>query len=333
MIGRYDIEIYNNRVHYFLTVKRNITILQGNSATGKTELIRLIGEYEENGVSSGITVKCDVRCTVLTSVDWELRLSVLKKTIVFIDETAGFIKSKRYAEMVRGSDNYFVIVTRGDLSQLPYSVEEIYGLKTDASKYKIFRKVYNELYRIYNISPNTHLEPDVVITEDSNSGNQCFAQIYHCPCESAGGKSRVYEKVRNAKDGRILVIVDGAAFGPEMSKLSSYLKQSNMNYVLYAPESFEYLILEAGIIHVSDEVLRETFKYADSCKYLSWEEFYTAYLMEVTAGTIYRYNKSYLGEAYKTGGTLKKIISALPEQIRPGISTDKSINSDDAFQK
>ena len=36
MIGKYDIELYNNKVHYFLTVKRNITMLQGNSATGKT---------------------------------------------------------------------------------------------------------------------------------------------------------------------------------------------------------------------------------------------------------------------------------------------------------
>jgi hypothetical protein len=32
MTGKYDIEVYNNRVHYFLTVKRNITVIQGNSA-------------------------------------------------------------------------------------------------------------------------------------------------------------------------------------------------------------------------------------------------------------------------------------------------------------
>lgn len=37
MVGKVDIEIYNNKVHYFLTVKRNITVLQGNSATGKNE--------------------------------------------------------------------------------------------------------------------------------------------------------------------------------------------------------------------------------------------------------------------------------------------------------
>ena len=105
MVGKFDIEIYNNKVHYFLTVKRNITILQGNSATGKTKL----------------------------------RLSVMHKNIVFIDEIAAFVKSKRFAEMVRGSDNYFVIVTRDDLSQLPYSVDEIYGLRnvSDNQKYKI----------------------------------------------------------------------------------------------------------------------------------------------------------------------------------------------------
>ena len=46
MVGKYEIEVYNNKVHYFLTIKRNITILQGDSATGKTELIRLIQERQ-----------------------------------------------------------------------------------------------------------------------------------------------------------------------------------------------------------------------------------------------------------------------------------------------
>ena len=172
MIGKYNIEIYNNRVHYFLTVKRNITILQGNSATGKTELIRLVSEHEANGNSSGITVRCDVKCTVLTPVDWELRLSVLRKTIIFIDETAGFIKTKHFAECVRGSDNYFVIVTRDDLGQLPYSLEEIYGLRTETSKYQTYKKVYNEMYKLYNTKIGMHIKPDVVITEDTNSGYQ-----------------------------------------------------------------------------------------------------------------------------------------------------------------
>ena len=41
MTGKYDIEIYNKRVHYHLTVKRNITVIQGDSATGGHVKIRL----------------------------------------------------------------------------------------------------------------------------------------------------------------------------------------------------------------------------------------------------------------------------------------------------
>ena len=258
MIGKYDIEIYNKRVHYYLTVKRNITILQGNSATGKTELIRLVNEHEANGVSSGITVRCEVRCTVLTQVDWELRLKMLRNTIVFIDETAGFIRSNSFAECVRGSDNYFVIVTRDDLSQLPYSVEEIYGLRTEASKYQTFKKVYNEMYKLYNTEIGKHIEPDAVITEDTNSGYQCFEQIYGTICESAGGKSGVYNSIRSRNKGQMIVIVDGAAFGSEMGKISRYLGQSGQKCVIFAPESFEYLLLKTGIIDVPKMVTDET---------------------------------------------------------------------------
>ncbi len=186
MVGKFDIEIYNNKVHYFLTVKRNITILQGNSATGKTELIRLIGEHEANGASSGITLKCDTKCTVLTAVDWELRLSAMHKYIVFIDETAAFVKSKRFAEMVRGSDNYFVIVTRDDLSQLPYSVDEIYGLRnvSDNQKYKIYHRIYNEMYKLYHFNYGKPFVPELVITEDSNSGFEFFDTLYQGKCVS-----------------------------------------------------------------------------------------------------------------------------------------------------
>lgn len=315
MIGKFDIEIYNNRVHYFLTVKRNITILQGNTATGKTELIRLVNDYEENGNSSGITLKCDAKCTVLTSVDWELRLSMLTKHIIFIDEGVKFVKSQRFAEMVRGSDNYFVIATRDDLSQLPYSIDEIYGLRTDISKYKPIKQVYNEMYKLYNLPMLTKIIPNIVITEDSNSGFQCFKQIFPT-CKSAGGKSNIYNLIRNEEGEQILVIVDGAAFGSEIRKIVSYLASSGKNCVIYAPESFEFIILSSGIIDVPATIISETYMHADSTEFISWEEFYTHYLVQKTAGTVYAYNKSSLADAYKTSGSLKRILQVLPEQIK-----------------
>ncbi len=318
MLGRYEIEVYNSRVHYFLTIKRNITVLQGNSATGKTELIRLIQEYATNGASSGITLRCEVRCTTLTALDWEIRLRALQGNIIFIDETAGFLRSQRFAEMVRGSDNYFVIVTRDDLSQLPYSVDEIYGLRnvSDTQKYKTYHRVYNEMYRLYHLEAEQKAKPDMVITEDSNAGFEFFDIVYPNMCTSARGKSNIYSQIRDNRGKKLLAIVDGAAFGSEIGKVMRYLQSSHADCVIYAPESFEYLILSSGIMDVPEAVIQKTYEYADSTRYMSWEEFYTAYLTELTQNTVYRYSKSKLAEFYKTEGTVSKIAAVIPKEIR-----------------
>lgn len=319
MVGKYEIEVYNNKVHYFLTIKRNITILQGNSATGKTELIRLIQEHETNGMSSGITLICDVKCTVLTAVDWELRLSSMNSQIVFIDETAGFLRSQRFAELVKGSDNYFVIVSRDDLSQLPYSIDEIYGLRnvSDTQKYKTNKRVYNEMYKLYHLDTKGTIEPEAVITEDSNSGYEYFHMLYGGRCISAHGKSNVYDSIRSVQDKTVLAIVDGAAFGSEIGKVLRYLETSNVNCTLYAPESFEYLILTAGLMDVPKGILQETYLYADSKEFMSWEEYYSSYLADITRNTVYQYSKQRLAEVYKTQGAVSKIAAVMPVAILP----------------
>lgn len=83
MTGKYDIEIYNKRVHYHLTVKRNITVIQGDSATGKTELLRMISDYENNGISSGITQICEKRCVVMENASWKERLWVMYRLFLW----------------------------------------------------------------------------------------------------------------------------------------------------------------------------------------------------------------------------------------------------------
>ena len=320
MIGKYEIEVYNNKVHYFLTIKRNITILQGNSATGKTELIRLIQEHEANGISSGITLICDVKCTVLTAVDWELRLSSMDSQIVFIDETAGFLRSRRFAELVKGSDNYFVIVSRDALSQLPYSVDEIYGLRnvSDTQKYKAYKRIYNEMYKLYHLDQQGTKELEVVITEDSNAGYEYFDTLFNGLCISARGKSNVYDSIRKVQDKTVLVIVDGAAFGSEIGKVLRYLETSNANCTLYAPESFEYLVLSSSIVDFPKGILQETYLYADSKTFMSWEEFYSSYLANITRNTVYQYSKLRLAEVYKTQGAVAKIAAVMPKTIQPG---------------
>ncbi len=83
---------------------------------------------------------------------------------------------------------------------------------------------------------------------------------------------------------------------------------------VYAPESFEYLILSSGIIDVPKEVLTETYLYADSTRFMSWEEFYTSYLTDETRNKITQYSKSRLPEYYKTEGSVKKIVAVIPDE-------------------
>lgn len=77
----------------------------------------------------------------------------------FIDEENQFIRQQEFAELVKASDNYFVIITRENLYNLPYSVEEIYGLYS-SGKYQNTKQIYQEMYHIYPLNQELSCKPD-----------------------------------------------------------------------------------------------------------------------------------------------------------------------------
>ena len=127
MVGKYRIEVNNKYTKYFLTVQRNFTILQGNSATGKTELIRLLSQYEENGEASGVHVSCDVPVHVLRGRFWEEDIEHFHNSIIFLDESEQYAKTKEFAETAQKNDNYFFIVNRDPLHVGPIPPERLSG--------------------------------------------------------------------------------------------------------------------------------------------------------------------------------------------------------------
>ena len=50
MKGKYKVIVQNNRLHYELEIRRNITIIQGNSATGKTTLVNMLRQQKIWGI-------------------------------------------------------------------------------------------------------------------------------------------------------------------------------------------------------------------------------------------------------------------------------------------
>jgi hypothetical protein len=319
MKGKYTVLIRNNVLQYRFEIRRNITIVQGNSATGKTTLVEMIREYYENGEQSGIFLQCEKECVVLDGRQWKAILRNIHDSIVFIDEGNAFVTSDEFASELKQSDNYFVIVTRERLENLPYSVDEIYGIKS-SGKYGTLQQTYQEFYHIYGDTDyNTSFQPEVVIVEDSNAGFEFFTEIAKdndFEAISAGGKSKVHKLMRECEGKKVLVIADGAAFGSEMERVMKKLNSSE-KMAVYLPESFEWLILKSDVINDKEvkNILNNPSEYIESSEYMSWERYFTALLVEKTSNTYLKYSKSRLNEAYKNKRVQNQVLQEIPDKL------------------
>ena len=315
MKGKHRIIVSTKRLKYDFEIRRNLTVIRGDSATGKTTLVDMIREYVNNPSGTPVELTCDKKCYVLEGSLWKEQLSAMQDSIVFIDEGNEFIKTVEFADTIQKTDNYYVIVSRESLPSLPYSVEEIYGIRT-SGKYGTLKPCYHEFYRIYGAQTlKKDTKPEVVITEDSNSGYQFFNSVcrqQQLKCETMNGKSNVFHYLNMHKNERILVIADGAAFGSEIDRVMQLIGGKDQ-VVLYLPESFEWLILKAKVVKSkwADQVLEKPWEYVESKKYFSWERFFTAVLIEETNGSYLAYAKRKLNPAYLNDSVKDSILEQM----------------------
>lgn len=324
MRGVHRVTVHTKRLHYDFELRRNITIIRGDSATGKTTLVDMVQEYASNPSGSPVELVCDKACHVLTGSLWKEQLSGIQDSIVFIDEGNEFVRSDDFAREIQKTDNYYVIVSRESLPALPYSVTEIYGIRT-SGKYGTLKPCYHELYRIYGTELLTEeVKPQTIITEDSNAGYQFFHSIcceHDLRCCSAGGKSNVFHYLNSAErekghfKGKVLVIADGAAFGSEIDRVIKLINEKG-NAVLYLPESFEWLILSSELWSDSEirDILDAPYNHVECQKYFSWERYFTALLIAKSKDTFLAYSKRQLNRNYLSQRA-KAAILAVMERI------------------
>lgn len=308
MIGKFDIIIQNRRATYKFTLKRNITILKGNSATGKTLLLDMINTYN-SVMNSGVKVYIDssieknVNIDVMTLRDWRKKDNIDSKTIYFIDEYYDFVKTDEFAEFITEKGIYVVIINRDKLSNLPYSVDEIYTLNTFDGSHK-FKPWY-----VKNLPQSL---PECIITEDEGSGNQFFKKIcdkLNIRCLSAGGNSKILGELKlNYDGGKWLVVADGAAIGAHITELVSYCENKDISF--YLPESFEWMLLNSGTVNVKNlkAKLERTYDYLESKEFKSWERFYTNMIVKGTKMSKHPYSKTVLDDYYVSEAKTKVIL-------------------------
>lgn len=139
MRGFVDFHLYDNFLEYKLTLKRKLTIIRGDSATGKTTMIQMLNDALDSGT---VSIDCKYKCMILTDFTWKYLMNVEHDCIYFIDEQADFIYTNLFAKMFKESSGYFVMITRKDIESLPYSINSVYKLKS-SGKYNTIVNMYN----------------------------------------------------------------------------------------------------------------------------------------------------------------------------------------------
>lgn len=297
MIGSISVVVKDKRNNYSFTLHRNITILTGESGRGKTTLYDMVHDYNQYDSSASVKVVCDKLVVAVSGKNWRSEIENLSDSVIIIDEDNQFIRSEEFAHVVKNSSNYFLLITRSYLEQLPFSVKEIYEIT--GSKNKKFKPLYTDTdYMYHDVSKKVlPFKPDVVITEDSKTGYQFFSTLANkgdIQCVSAEGKSNIAAMLEMYKDKKLLIIADGAAFGAEISDIVKRQQLFPKMLALFLPESFEWLILKSGLVNDPKwEQITVPEKYVDSKMYFSWERYFTELLVETTKDMDYKkYPKS-----------------------------------------
>lgn len=302
MKGKYHLVVGNNKITYELDIERQVTVINGDSGTGKTTLYSMFHTIYFSSSYKRLGYKCNCADKIVTlHENAKLEdLNGLSNKIIIADESCSLIYTLEFASFVSNSDLYFILISRKYFKWLTYSVDSIYELSTDNKVTKLVKR-YKDISSI--------IKADLVVSEDSGSGNDLLNKVIN-GVVSAKGKDRVYYLLEQSKFSHALVFVDGAAFGNCLMRLVSKFGD---RISIKAPESIEYILLSTSLFkrYLGMELV-ETYNYCDTKDFVSWEQYYT-YLLKhlVSSNYAYTYNKSKLIPLFTT----KKIIDEVKDLI------------------
>lgn len=276
---------------YDLEFERNITVIRGNGGTGKTTLVDAIHLWLIKR-ARGIKIKSDCRVRTLDAgedekPDYIEKFRGTSDTLFFVDEGYPYLGCVDFAREFYKSGNYLVIIDRsGSFKGLDFAVNAIYVLETEKNG-KQFITRFKHKY----VNSDIPIKPATILTEDEGSGYELLKRAFDCNVLSAHGKDNIPDSIDKFKGENLYTVVDGAAFGANISKCVQKLSETSL---LFAPESFEYLCLNCypfyrDVKHYLDNVS----DYIDVTKFRSWEQYFTHLLTE----ELRKY-----GETYKKSG-------------------------------
>lgn len=272
-MGKYNVVVYGKGIHYTFDIQRKITVLTGNSGTGKTTLVDLINDLNSQSVvrrynKDGDLEKTSVDILTVSDKGFDTVLMNRVNSIIVVDE--GLIYAyKNFFDLLMMSNNYFILITRmnfdrikDSLAPIPYLMFEIYRI----ASYTKNKHTFDSFRNVYTFEPINLLSPyitlssnTIIITEDSKSGYEFFVKAFpNNVVYSADGKNNFLNIIKTKSlynkptkehiefngTEHLLFIIDSAGFGSCINRLMFAITETNFQVDILAPESFEFLLLQ-----------------------------------------------------------------------------------------
>lgn len=149
LAGTVEIILESPSLKYNLVFDRNISVIRGDSGTGKSRLCELIEQALEGAEGLSLSLKnCD-HCVVMPAVTvgsatvrpWYDIIDTASNTVFFIDEFCDCLHSGDFSRSIKGTTNYYILITRESHSELPYSVHSMYDLIIDGTANSLEQRV------------------------------------------------------------------------------------------------------------------------------------------------------------------------------------------------
>lgn len=261
------VKISTNKVVYDLVLERTISVIRGDSGTGKSYMCELVHILNQDPDTFGLSVESELPTIKVNEQPTEEWCLSNKDSVIFIDEDVKIKGVDKIIRLLRRNGCWVVYISRknsiridlGCATSCVYKIESS-GKVRSLKKLIEFVVVRNRTYTL--------------CTEDSNSGNQFFSQFGRA-VETLGGSGNLNKAKLDVVSGRIL-IADLAVLGiPMLDKMPAYIRG---DFDIIPMESFEQFLLSANLFD-SVEGIKDV---RNNPEYYSWERYFTDKLQRFT---------------------------------------------------
>ena len=334
-----ELKVKDKDIEYYIKLNRRVTIIQGDSGSGKTHLCSLVADSRRN---PKINIQCNKEVYSFDNNIHSSMLKELKNSIIIIDEdtidlaTNNLLyKNSNLLECVIENDIYLIIISRSGVYDIPYSIYEVYEMY-GGNNYKYFKPLYDR--KLFN-----NKKYNEILNEDSSSGFDFYSEVEpKIKSITVKGNSNIIPKNKDDKKGKIdlskikqgyLYMIDLANFPFEFQYLYDLAKLGKID--ICDRESFEQQLLKSSLFL---DINLDEFN-NNKNDYISWEDYFTDlldFIMKTYANT--NYSKLTLNTCFsnKCGYDLTKCnkcrlnkISNKKEDILKNNELDYLVNDND----